>query len=165
MRTNKVSFRVIDICYQLIYILISGVFFVNEIKSWRLTGDAGIGVLIVIALFIGVNIFFFFIQLLAVSIKWKKIIFIFHNVCLFGLNFYLEIQWSMTWIWNEIEAKSTRVWDKTSPWIFYIILFVIGSYLLYDYLLSKITGSQEPAILDKLIFNRINRYFPNEEKK
>jgi len=149
MMENKKYFRVIDMCLQLIYIFLSYHFIIYEVRLWELTGDGGgmMG-LFQTAIFICVNVFFFFIQLLAVSIKWKKIIFIFHNVCLFGFNFFLEVIWS-------IED------NKFSSWIFYIILFIIGSYLLYDYLLSKITGGQEPAILDKLIFNRINRYFPN----
>ena len=158
MEKDKKYFRIVDICFQLAYIFCSGVFFYKEMLSWELSGDSRIAVLVVTALFLCVNVFFFFTQLLFDSIKWKKYIFIFHNLCLFGFTFFLEIQWSMDW------NNGVKVWGETSPWIFYIPLFIIVSYLLYDDVLNRVTGSQNTTIIGKLL-NQINNFLSNEEEK
>ena len=120
---------------QFIYIFVSGVFYLGA-GSWERSGDGGgLAALILTVWFLCVHAVFFFIQLLVYFaetinfVKTKKYIFIFHNLCLFGYHFYIEIHRSMTWN-NEI-----KVW-KTSPWLFYIPLFILVSSCIYICLMN-----------------------------
>ena len=157
MKRNKKYLRIVDICLQLTYTYCSGVFFYNEMRSTGSGGgDSNLIVLFFIIPFIFVNSFFFFIQLFIDSIKWKKYVFILHNLCLFGFNFYLEIQWSMDW------NNGIKVW-KTSPWLFYIPLFILVSSCIYICLVDCIFNKNQESIIFNKLVNRINRLFPKKE--
>ena len=136
MKTNKVGFRIIDICLQLICIFIYVKVSISEMRSWGPSSGDGIGMFFLIhfAWFLCVNVIFFFIQLLISSVKRKRYIFLFHNLFLYGFNFFWAIRW-----------------DKISLWTFYILLIIIVNYLVYDYLLAEITKSREKSILGKLV--------------
>jgi len=165
MVTKNLSKIIIaDLLWGILFFSVTAIFFAHEIASWgSLSGDNGMIVVVLFPFHFIVNGIFLLLQgLLTRStnnqenrqkmLKQKKICFLIHIIILFGLYFFIEV--APFFVGNGRELD----------WTFYITAFVIVSYLLYDYLFSKITKSQEPAIFSKII-NRINDLFPDEKKK
>lgn len=147
MREGSKGFEIINICIQLVYICLYILFFIPQMRSWGVGGGDAWGgfALVFFAWFLSVNAIFLFLQLIFTTIKKKKITFLIHTICLYGFNFYWEIHFAI---------KD----DIFSFWFLYIPLFVIVCYLVYDYLLSEITGGRESSILHRIIIPKIKRW-------
>jgi hypothetical protein len=151
-RVWKIVF--IDILWWILFILSTGAFFRIEGRSWGLTGDGKMAIFVLFVYIMIVNAIFIFIQGLLTGsttnrensckmLKLKRRCYLIHVVLLFVLSLFFEV--APLFLGNGGDLD----------WAFYIIIFAVSSYLLYDYLLHKVIGCQGGISIFNKLVNRI----------
>lgn len=130
---NKLMFVLLtDVLWHLLYATLASVLLLKYLQSLELSGESGVGVIIVFGYFIVLTIISVIIHWLnsltffstdnanlRLYIKKKKIIFLGQNVLLFGILIVLEF------------IRFANGYSKTLPWVFYFVAFSAISFYAY----------------------------------
>lgn len=133
-----ILFFIIDALWYYCYIEYGYTLLLKNIKSLHLSGDSTLLGVVEVIYFSVINIIFLIIQLIIFYkltikeynkkkiLRIKKIMFIFHNIFLFGFELFAQIM------------RNKNGDEYALSWFFKFLWFIIISYILYHILITQL---------------------------